>query len=75
MRNNSIYYLFLPPLSIHKIIHIRNQDSVSINITATTGVSIYPCQGGGGQFTPTWAMPPNTGQTLYCDGTSWQGFN
>ena len=47
----------------------------SINITATTGVTIYPCQSGGGQFTPTWSMPGNTGQTLYCDGTSWQGFN
>ena len=70
------FTIFLPPVLIHQIIHIRNQNSAFINITinsASSTTRIYPAVSGGGAYS-TYALQPNVALTLYCDGTHWQGF-
>ena len=64
----------MPAIAIHQIIHIRNQNSSAINLTAPlAGTRFYPTQTGGGLSTTTYSMPANTAQTFYCDGLDWQG--
>jgi len=72
----SAFTIYLPPVLIHQIIHIRNQKSTFINITINTASSttrIYPAITGGGAYS-TYALQANIALTLYCDGTHWHGF-
>ena len=72
---STAFTITLPAISIHQAIHIRNQNSVGIKITAALNTtSIYPNQTGGGVVTPTYLMPSNTVQNFYCDGPGLQGF-
>ena len=69
------YTVTMPAVSIHQVIHIRNQNSGSVNITAPlVGTKFYPNKTGGGISTTTYVMPANTVQNFYCDGVDWQGF-
>jgi hypothetical protein len=69
------YTITMPAVSIHQVIHIRNENSGTINITAPlVGTKFYPNQTGGGVSTTTYVMPANTVQNFYCDGVDWQGF-
>jgi len=68
------FTITMPAIAIHQIIHIRNQNSSAINLTAPlAGTRFYPTQTGGGLSTTTYSMPANTAQNFYCDGLDWQG--
>jgi hypothetical protein len=63
----------MPALTIHQIINIKVLSASPMNITTPVATTvIYPKTGG--NVTNIYAMPGDSTERFYCDGSSWFGY-